>query len=81
MTKEEILNQRQLSISCGDFRDSEIFIAMEEYAKQEAIGFAKFTMDKTLQDCNTDDKWTLEYFSEITDEQLYKLYLKSKTTQ
>lgn len=56
-----------------------IYAAMNEYAKQECIPFAKFVMEKTLQDCNTENKWTLDDFSEVTDEQLHELYLQSKS--
>jgi len=51
---------------------------MGEYTKQESIAFGKFVMEKTLQDCNTENRWILDNFSEVTDEQLYELYLKSK---
>jgi hypothetical protein len=41
-TKEEILETRKPDINGGDFRDSEIHAAMEEYAKQEVIAFTEY---------------------------------------
>lgn len=76
MKKEEIFG---ISWSDGDQLDlAHVYISMDKYAKQECIAFAKFVMGKTLQDCNTEDRWTLDDFSEVTDRQLYELYLQSK---
>ena len=79
MTKEESI----FSIASELFKtDEEAFKAFDEYVKQEAIAFAKFVMDKTMQDLNSDDYWYFENddrtFSEKTDEELYLLYLQSK---
>lgn len=54
-------------------------LTIEELVKQEAIAFAKFAMDKTFQDLNNDDKWVLDDFSEVTDEQLYQLFIESQS--
>lgn len=77
MKKEEIFG---VSWSDGDQLDlAHVYNSMDKYAKQECIAFGKFVMEKTLQDCNTKDKWTLDDFSEVTDRQLYELYIQSKS--
>lgn len=79
MTKEEILGTSFYPHECGGMIEcatrQDALKAMDIYGKQEAIAFAKFAMDKTAQDLNTDNAWTLDDFSEVTDEQLYQLYL------
>lgn len=59
-----------------------IYEAMEMYAKQEAIEFAKFAMDKSWQDLNNTNKWVChdDYsdYNEYTDEQMYQWYLSLK---
>lgn len=80
-TKEEIL-RKILDKSFGEIELSECYQAMEEYAKQEAIAFAKFAMENTYQDMNTEDKWVIDdsemTYNEYTDNELYTLYLQSK---
>lgn len=70
-TEEEIFNTEE-----------EAFKAVDAYVMQEAIAFAKFAMDKTLQDMNIDNRWSFEdgdrNILEKTDEELYSLYLQSK---
>jgi hypothetical protein len=52
-----------------------------EEIKQNAIRFAKFIMNKTLQDLNDEDYWFYEkeygVYEEKTDEEMYELYLQS----
>ncbi len=85
---EEIKRQFNLSTESSDelgTRIDDIEDAMDEYAKLEAIAFAKFAMDNTLQDMNLidEDKWELDTkegytHGLITSAQLYELYIQSK---
>lgn len=90
MSKEEILEKccdKRCFLSIDGHPDmrvidgdaNPVLEAMDIHAKNTAIEFAKFAMDKTLQDCNTDEKWTLDDFTEVTTEQLFSLFLQSKT--
>ena len=51
--------------------------AMDLFAQEVAIGFAKWCMDKTHQDLNSDNNWKYgEDFMEYTDEQLFNQFLQ-----
>lgn len=56
--------------------------AMEELSKIVAIAFAKWCMDNTFQDMNTENSWCASdkgiAYNRYTDEQLYKLFTQSK---
>lgn len=72
MTREQLINKVIAAVPLNDISIAKD--AVDEYSEQECLLFAKFCMDKTLQDCNTDDKWTLDDFSEVTDKNIYQLY-------
>lgn len=56
--------------------------AMDELSKIVAIAFAKWCMDNTFQDMNTENSWCASdkgiAYNRYTDEQLYKLFTQSK---
>ena len=58
--------------------------AIDEYAKQEAIAFAKFAMENSWQELNfgvTSRTWvSRDDYREYSDEEFYQLYLKSKSS-
>jgi hypothetical protein len=74
MTKEEILNYN-LDVDGVWWRDertsSQVFCAMDEYAKQEAIGFYMFGVTWAFK---------LEGKETFTPDEIYGIYLKSKST-
>jgi hypothetical protein len=59
-----------------------ILAAMDELSKIVAIAFAKWCMDNTFQDMNTENSWCASdkgiAYNRYTDEQLYKLFTQSK---
>ena len=59
-----------------------ILPAMDELSKIVAIAFAKWCMDNTFQDMNTENSWCASdkgiAYNRYTDEQLYKLFTQSK---
>ena len=65
-----------------DGQASTIFKAMDELSKIVAIAFAKWCMDNTFQDMNTENSWCASdkgiAYNRYTDEQLYKLFTQSK---
>ena len=71
--------------NCLDLFDgqaSTVFKAMDELSKIVAIAFAKWCMDNTFQDMNTENSWCASdkgiAYNRYTDEQLYKLFTQSK---
>jgi hypothetical protein len=86
-TKEEILDNTvsryySAKTSIERYGKSDTFsihMAMDEYAKQIAIAFAKFANEKTLQDLNDKDAWYFEKsygnFQTLTDEELFNQFI------
>ena len=66
------------------YHESNIEEMMDEYAQQEAMGFAKFVMNNCIQDLGDPDNERWAYFpqnasdcieiKELTDSELYTLY-------
>ncbi len=89
MRKEEILLKREDRDDGGVYSDEEIFIAMDEYAKQEAITFLIWKSEKgyyaqgiTRHTTNDDPCWIrqenqLIFSNPISTNKLYELYQKS----
>lgn len=95
--KEKILKENLLSIedrniqkNVGDrweqFNSEKstvaIYKSMDELSKIVAIAFAKWVMDNTFQDLNTENSWCASdkgiAYNRYTDEQLYALFTQSK---
>ena len=86
MTKEEIRHKNDIFIiSDVTFDEHNIYAAMDEYAKQEAICFAKFAMQNSWQELNFGGMGRMwvnrNDYREYSDEDFYELYLKSKLNQ
>ena len=77
--KEKILNDIH---SSKVVNWDKVFKAMDELSKIVAIAFAKWCMDNTFQDMNTENSWCASdkgiAYNRYTDEQLYKLFTQSK---
>lgn len=86
MTKEEILGQPHIipSDNVPDYLRSHysktiILKAMSDFAKQEAIAFAKWTWLEVIEPDFKEQMWWWNKKSDwFTDDQLYELYLQSK---
>ena len=84
MAKKSILQE----FMTDDRTRASIYEAMDEYAKQEAIGFAefrdKYNRDISVEWRNLPDNHTDKQFNDmvtrqnLSNEKLYELYLKSK---
>lgn len=90
MTKKEILRKSTSGIGCAyydgieyDGETGNIEDAMDEYAKQEAIGFAEWHYKTAYKYINVEgfEKSHPDYIKNHklkSTEELYELYLKSK---
>lgn len=91
MTKEEIRHKNNIFLTSDvTFDEHNIYAAMDEYAKQEAIEFLKWAVNEHSVDCEGfslsgnrflggDTKFVNG--EELTMSQFYELYLKSKLNQ
>lgn len=76
MTKEEIAYKE----TSGIFDEHELGItglanAMEIYAKQVSIQFAKYVIENSWQDLYGDNKWVVgDDYKEYTDDGLYEKF-------
>jgi hypothetical protein len=81
MTKDEILNEIHPQATENSYFKTMYLDstkeAMDIYAKQEAIAFAKFAMENTWQDLNDDNEWRGNNYETLTDDELYNKYLLS----
>jgi len=95
MTKEEMLEKRIITFPSDDNQMTDegikrnVYAAMDEYAKQEAIEFLKWAVNEHSVDCEGfslsgnrflggDTKFVNG--EELTMSQFYELYLKSKSS-
>jgi len=91
MTKEEIRHKNNIFlISDVTFDEHNIYAAMDEYAKQEAIEFLKWAVNEHSDDCegftlsgNKSLGGATKFVNreELTMSQFYELYLKFKLNQ
>ena len=80
MTKKEIVRKHAngwVGGMTGGDEERIVYPSMDEYAKQEAIDFAKYVDDEGYTQLLDEDKWG-SFNRELNTEQLYELYLKSK---
>jgi len=77
MSKEEILDRHHnLNLGMLSITEPQIHAAMDEYAKQVAIGFAEWCSLNNFG-CWGVDKWRNTLGDVFNSEQLYELYTKS----
>jgi hypothetical protein len=68
-------------ITPGSDGTQAIYNAMAENSKEISIAFAKFAMDNTFQDMNTNEYWAWDdngNVIEYTDDELYNLFINSQ---
>lgn len=83
MSKEEILENKIGVNYAREFGGSltiDVFDAMDEYAKQEAIGFAEWLQENGWEKYIGENNWRnrMGYATEYTTEQLYSMQPKNK---
>lgn len=78
MTKEQILSPFEFK-SAGKVNTKDALKAMDEYAKQDSIEFAKWTVLNDIEYGFGDEMWWDERQKRwLNDEQLYELYQQYK---
>lgn len=95
-SKEEILNSQMPDLieyphySLNNFQESTVYEAMDEYAKQMAIGFADFIQENSytkgnggwyryyskIEESHTGFTMSTPVYDYLTQDQLYNLYLE-----
>jgi hypothetical protein len=84
MTKEEILSNRVAGNDAGVYSDDEIYIAMDEWAKQQAISFINWTLESGCQySCTDENQWTNinDPYDSITTAQLHDKFIEQQSQE
>ena len=82
MTKEGILDKREAGNDAGVYSDPQIYIAMDEYAKQQAIAFGEWVDVNAVR--NGFHVWTVgcgESKKDYTSEQLYNKFIEQQNSK
>jgi hypothetical protein len=85
MTAEQIRDKHCNDCSLLEAQEySNVVVAMEEYAQQQAVAFMKWTLQSQCEySCTDEDQWTNinDATESITTEQLYEKYIAQQSNQ